>query len=738
MKKLNNLNETNRYETQSPFHKGEKAIQSRIGLSDDIEAIGRRVIRSFMPEQHQVFFSQLPFIVMGGIDDQGWPWASILADKPGFISSPTSTSLHIGALVQTDNPLNQSIKPNAPIGLLGIELATRRRNRLNGRIAQVNGTGFTLSVDQTMGNCPKYIQAREIEISHRSEVNNNSDPELTKATTFTSLDKPAQEFIAKADTFFVASYAQQENSSPVEGVDVSHRGGHPGFVKVEGNTLTIPDYSGNNVFMTLGNFLVNPKAGLVFVDFDSGDLLMLTGRVEILWEDNPEVLAFKGAQRAWRFVLDHGVQLKKTLPFKFIFKGASPSNLTTGDWQSAEPPYSSHNKPNTWQPLQVTKIEDETPAIRSFYLSPIDNKETTVFKAGQHLPIKLKIPNDIPKHMIIRDASTGIESEGSSSVDTTKTAIRTYTLSSPPNHPFYRISVKREPNGPVSNHLHDNIKVGDIIEAKQPQGSFYIDTEATRPLVLIAGGVGITPMVSMAQYIAEENTKQVDKPHRKMTIIHSTRLEEELAFSRDFYQLAMEQPDNIHYQTYISGSVSDTLHVSEHQQKRGPSYSNKGRITADGLRSILSLDDYDFYLCGPSGFMQAQYENLKSLGVPDKRIHSEAFGPSTLTRQPTDDKTSNNSNNKPVSPKKAKINFSQSKKIETWTNKDNSLLDFAEAQGLTPEFSCRNGSCGTCKIPLKSGSVSYKIEPTIDYNDNEVVLCCAIPANEGETIELDL
>lgn len=733
---MKKLNETNRYDTQSPFHKGEKAIQNRIGLSDDIEAIGRRVIRSFMPEQHQVFFSQLPFIVMGGVDDQGWPWASILADKPNFISSPTNTSLNIETLVQTDNPLSQSIKSNAPIGLLGIELGTRRRNRLNGRIAQVNGTGFTLSVDQTMGNCPKYIQAREIEISHRSEANNNSDPELAKSTIFTSLDKATQEFIAKADTFFVASYAQQEDGSSVEGVDVSHRGGHPGFVKVEGNTLTIPDYSGNNVFMTLGNFLVNPKAGLVFVDFDSGDLLMLTGRVEILWEDNPEVLAFKGAQRAWRFVLDHGVQLKKALPFTFVFKGASPSNLTTGDWKSADTLSSSHNKPNSWQPLQVTKIEDETPAIRSFYLSPIDNKETAVFKAGQHLPIKIHIPDNRETD----DSSSAIVQQYNAkgnSKNKSKTIIRTYTLSSSPKDRAYRVSIKREDNGLVSNHLHDNIRVGDIIEAKEPQGSFYIKAHEQHPIVLIAGGVGITPMISIARYITEENRKQKSRPNRQVTIFHSVRTESELAFANDFYQLEAEQPHSVRYLAYISESKPASKPATD-ARPQGNKQVFQGRITTEVLRNSLSLDDYDFYLCGPSGFMQAQYENLKALGVNDKRIHSEAFGPSTLTRQPTDDKTSNPSDNKPALLKTARINFSQSKKIETWTNKDNSLLDFAEAQGLTPEFSCRNGSCGTCKIPLKSGSVSYKIEPAIDYNDNEVVLCCAIPAQESDLIELDM
>lgn len=301
----------NRFTQQSPFHQGEKILQQRIGLSDKIEAMGRKVIRSFMPDQHRQFFAQLRYVAMGSVDEEGWPWATILTGDTGFMSSVTPDSLSVNVHVQKDNPVFRGIKSGKPVGMLGIDLSTRRRNRLNGRISEHRSDGFSLSVDQSMGNCPKYIQPRDI---HRIR---DLSEKIQNVRTLTSLNHQAHALIERADTFFVSSYVQQQNEPEVEGVDVSHRGGKPGFIRIEGNTLTIPDYSGNNVFMTLGNFLMVPKAGLVFVDFASGDLLMLTGYVEILWEDSPEVQAFEGAQRAWRFELDHGVFLERALPFSF-------------------------------------------------------------------------------------------------------------------------------------------------------------------------------------------------------------------------------------------------------------------------------------------------------------------------------------------------------------------------------------------------------------------------------------
>jgi len=312
----------------SPFHAGEKAIQSRTGKQDVMEIIGRKMIRSHMSNQHRGFFGQLPFVVMGSVDAHGWPWASMVAGYPGFIESPDPKRLDINVMPVADDPLTVALSPGAPIGLLGIEMPTRRRNRMNARVIGISDSGVTLGVDQSFGNCPQYIQTRSIDF-----IRDMKAPiARVGPNRFTALDRVGQNFIATADTFFAASYVQTKDHPVIEGVDVSHRGGRAGFVKVDGNTLTIPDFSGNNHYATLGNFFVNPKAGLVFPDFETGDVLMLTGRVELLWEDHPEIAVFQGAERGWRFTLDHGIRIYDALPFRARFGEWSSNSLMTGDW----------------------------------------------------------------------------------------------------------------------------------------------------------------------------------------------------------------------------------------------------------------------------------------------------------------------------------------------------------------------------------------------------------------------
>lgn len=304
------------HQLPSPFHKGEQEAQTRAGSRDRTELIGQRAIRSFMPDQHRTFFEKIPFVVLGSVDQDGWPWASIISGGSGFMTSPSATSLVINAKPVQHDPVGMSLAIGAPVGLLGIELGTRRRNRMNAKVAATTSDGIKLDVVQSFGNCPKYIQTHNVTFQH--------DPTSLaqlRSKRFHSLDEAEYALIEQSDTFFVAS------SAVSDGVDVSHRGGRAGFVKVDGNRLTIPDYAGNNFFNTIGNFLKTPTAGLLFPNFETGDLLMLTGSVEMLWEDHPEVKSIKGALRAWRFTLDHGIHIYDALPFRAEFKEYSPYSL---------------------------------------------------------------------------------------------------------------------------------------------------------------------------------------------------------------------------------------------------------------------------------------------------------------------------------------------------------------------------------------------------------------------------
>lgn len=304
------------------------ALQRQAGSFGRLAEIGPAIIRDHMPEQHRQFFAQLPMLIAGSLDAQGRPWASVLAGAPGFVQSPHPQLLAVNALPLAGDPLHGNLQAGAQIGLLGIEPHTRRRNRMNGVVEQVGAEGFAVRVTQSFGNCPKYIQARRPEfITDRA-----ASPTVHEGA---QLDGEALRIIRSADTFYIATAHPQaaQSTSASQGVDVSHRGGKPGFVRVDGSsTLTVPDFLGNFFFNTLGNIAVNPRAGLLFIDFDRGDLLYVAARAAII-ADGPEVEAFAGAQRLLRSEVEQVRRLEAALPLRWGEAQLSPQLLRTGDWE---------------------------------------------------------------------------------------------------------------------------------------------------------------------------------------------------------------------------------------------------------------------------------------------------------------------------------------------------------------------------------------------------------------------
>lgn len=688
-------------ETGSPFHKYEQAIQRRTGKREVMEKFARKVVRSFMPDQHREFYSNLPYLVVGSVDKHGDTWASMLAGPPGFIHSPTPTSLSLALHIANGDPLAESINNvGASLGLLGINLENRRRNRVNVRVANVIDGVANLTVDQAFGNCPQYIQTRTLNYSRAPDSSNSQGP----AIEMTELDDKSNALISKADTFFVSSFIVEKDNPTIEGVDVSHRGGMPGFVKVDGNVLTIPDFPGNYHFNTLGNFLANPKAGLVFPDFESGDLLSLTGSTEILWEDHPEVQSFEGAQRAWRFTVKKGKWLNNALPFTANFEDYSANSKMTGTWEEAEQRKIAEQLRTTWQPMKLVKIEQESSVISSFYFEHANDNVLLPFEAGQYLTIRAQ-PDGHEQPLI-----------------------RTYTVSSAPNDDHYRLSVKKETDGLVSRYLHSKLAVGDVIYAKYPTGNFHIDTTQKRPAVLIAGGVGITPMISMAKHVLREGMRT--RFTRPLHVFHGAKDSKQRAFYREFKELELASEGTIRYYSFLSDPTPT--------DKPGKDYNASGRINADAFRQVLGLDDYDFYLCGPSGFMQGIYDELISLGVSDKRIFAEAFGPASITRKAEEPAATNGPQLSQQESDETVIKFTKSKFEQRWNKGDEVILEVAESHGLTPNFSCRNGVCGACSVPVKSGKVAYKTTPSAPIPDGEALICCAVPAKGTDTLEIDI
>jgi predicted pyridoxine 5'-phosphate oxidase superfamily flavin-nucleotide-binding protein len=285
---------------RDPFHDGERALQARAGMQARMAEIGPRAIRDHMPDQHRDFFAQLPFLVVGSVDADGQPWASVLSGPPGFVQSPDPHTLRVATPAPADSPLASHLRVGAPLGLLGIQPHTRRRNRMNGSVIRAGEAGFDVEVEQSFGNCPKYIRTREAFF-----VGDDESPAI--AQPLPALDDAARALIRRADTLFIAS-------AHAAGVDVSHRGGEPGFVTVgPDDRLTLPDYVGNFFFNTLGNLLLEPRAGLLFIDFDNGDLLQVSGRAQIV-EDEEARAAHPGAQRLLTIAVTGALRVPGGLP----------------------------------------------------------------------------------------------------------------------------------------------------------------------------------------------------------------------------------------------------------------------------------------------------------------------------------------------------------------------------------------------------------------------------------------
>ncbi|MGF1602461.1 MAG: pyridoxamine 5'-phosphate oxidase family protein [Thermosynechococcaceae cyanobacterium] len=313
---------------ESPFHLGEQGIQTRLGIRDKMERIGRRVIRDYMPDQHRQFYQALSFLLLGTTDEQGRPWASIVVDRPGFITSPDPRRLNLLTQPLYGSPLQDTLEVGAEVGVLGILLVSRRRNRLTGRFADIRPDGFAIAIDQSFGNCPQYIQTRSVELVP-DHLDLTQERLVYRSDRF---DEPAQALITNADTFFIATSYCEDPAAASQGADVSHRGGKPGFVKLEDHTSFIfPDFSGNLIFNTIGNLSLNPKSGYLFIDFEQGDLLYMTGTSDIIW-DGAIVDNFAGAERMIRFRAESVIRVEKSLPLRFTFGAYSPTLEGTGSW----------------------------------------------------------------------------------------------------------------------------------------------------------------------------------------------------------------------------------------------------------------------------------------------------------------------------------------------------------------------------------------------------------------------
>ncbi|MEL7241392.1 MAG: 2Fe-2S iron-sulfur cluster-binding protein [Cyanobacteria bacterium J06629_18] len=349
-----------------------------------------------------------------------------------------------------------------------------------------------------------------------------------------------------------------------------------------------------------------------------------------------------------------------------------------------------------WRNFVVFKKVKESSEITSFYLKPQDEAKIPSFKPGQFLTIKLDIP--------------GIE----------KPVIRTYSLSDySPTNQYYRLSIKREPApkdldvppGIASNFMHDSIEEGDIIPAKPPNGKFYLDVEKSTPVVLISNGVGITPMYCMAKACIFEN------PQRQVYFIHGARNVNFHAFQQEVMGLSKQNPNlKVHYR------------YSRPQDGDGGNCHSTGYVDIDLIKE-LAHENAEFYLCGSPAFMDSLRGGLKEWGVPDSKVFFESF-----SKAPK--KADSESSTTVDGVETAEIEFAESGKTLTWNKGDGTILEFAEANGIDPNFSCRVGVCLTCSCKILEGEVAYQEEPAGTPDDGEVLICISQPKTEKIVLDI--
>lgn len=683
----------------SPYHPGEQRVQERAGARDFAERIGRQVIRDFLTDQHRAFYPLLPYVFVGSLDAQRRPWASVLSGAPGFLSSPDDRRIAVRARAPEGDPLARNLAPGSPVAMVGVQFETRRRNRVNGWVRSVGDDGFEFEVSQSFGNCPQYIQARKARWP-----NDVSKPRGRPSDEDAVLSQRASELIARADTFFIASASPNAgDENPVEGVDVNHRGGRPGFVQVsEENSHSVirwPDFVGNSAFNTLGNIALNPVAGLLFIDFERGDVLSVTGSAEIVW-DEEQAAGLRGAERVVSLRIDSGVYIAEALPIRWGGVQHASQLADTGTWAEARESQAAHTLANRLRPFVVLSTLQESETVRSFLLEPADGISLPPHQAGQFLPITVRPRTDAPEMR------------------------RTYTISNAPRQGHYRLSIKREagdakPPGVVSNWFHDQVQAGTVIHALAPRGDFVLQTPGERPVVLISAGVGVTPMIAMVDFLTSAHSERPRYPDLPLLFMHFARNTREHAFARHLRSLASRRTNlRLHFR-FDEPLATD---------RAGVDYDSIGQIDSELIAALRLPAECDVYLCGPTGFMQRAYDLLLAAGIPNERIAFESFGPSSIARARVET---------PLAPPvhRAVVRFQKSGRVLEWRPPSGFLLDAAKVAGLDLPWSCREGHCGTCRARVLSGSVTYAQHPVAPSSPGSALLCCALPASADLVID---
>jgi hypothetical protein len=589
------------------------------------------------------FVAQQPMVIVASISREDSVWASVLLGEPGFLQAEGAR----GVILDTssprsapDDPLWRNLQENPHVGLLVIELGSRRRLRVNGRVSSSTDGRLSIDVGTAYPNCPKYIQRRHWKLPAQAK---NGD--FTTACHGTMLTSEHRGWIARADTLFVAS------AHPEQGADASHRGGRPGFVQfLDSQTLRIPDYAGNNMFNSLGNFESFPHAGLAFVDFEQGRLLQLTGRPVIHWDIADPDGRTGGSGRFWDFEVEAWRESALALRLEWEFLDYSPLL-----------PQQTHSAGDLV--LQVAEIHQETDRIKRFRLRAFDDAALPTFTPGAHLPVTLELETGerVQRHYSI--------------------------LSAPDATDYYEIAVLNETRGRGgSRHLHESVRAGDQLMSGQPRNEFPLADTAEHS-ILIAGGIGITPILSMLRSL---------QAHSQSRELHySARRWSDLAFRRDIEDL-----------------VGDRARFYASQEPGGSRMD---------LQAILSQPDagVHIYACGPRRLITSVRDAAADNGWPTEQIHFESFGaaPTAEDRAIT-------------------VTLARSGTALT-VPATRSILDTLLDAGHAVPHDCKRGECSLCTTQVLEGVPEHR-DLCLDNNERKESMCVCVSRARTGHLTLDL
>ncbi len=347
---------------------------------------------------------------------------------------------------------------------------------------------------------------------------------------------------------------------------------------------------------------------------------------------------------------------------------------------------------NGWRKFLVAKKVMECTDICSFHLAPHDKKSLPDFLPGQYLTFQLDLPGK------------------------SKPVVRCYSLSDSPRRDAYRVTIKRipprdkdTPPGLVSSFFHDQVNEGDILDVKAPSGQFSLDPAGGGGVVLIGSGIGVTPVLSMLNTLVAQGSR------REIWFFHGIRNRSEHVMKEHLEAIARENP-NVHLHVCASKPDPD--------YELGRDYHHKGRASVELLKTLLPSSNFDFYLCGPGPMMQDLTEGLKEWGVPDKNVHYETFGPSSVK------KIAAVAAPGAAVPTGFAIQFKKSGKTLQWCGDHTSILDLAEANGISIPSGCRAGSCGTCQVAIFSGEIDYIEKSDFETERGTRLTCIGAPKSD--------